>query len=768
MVCEVHNNPPEGYDAKEIYQILDETPVATPFQLKFWQWIADYYMCPIGDVYRAAMPSAFLLESETMVQLKNKNASEDDLDDEEYLIYEALQYQEKLSLSQIMDIVNKKKVFPYVKSLLDKDIIEVKEQIYEQYKPKIVKYVQLHQDWVSEEKLPVLLEKLSKAHKQREVVLQYFQQKAKSELVKAIDLQKEVNTTAATLNTLVEKNVFEYVYKRIDRVDFSGEMTPLPNLTEHQQTAFSEIKTSFEKHLCTLFKGVTSSGKTEVYAHLIKEMLEQGKQVLYLIPEIALTTQLISRLQRYFGNYLSVFHSKYSMNERIEVWNNLLDNKQKAQLIVGVRSSVFLPFSNLGLVIVDEEHEPSFKQYNPSPRYHGRDSAIVLATYYEAKVLLGSATPSIESYYNATNQKYGFVSLDFRYKNILLPKIELIDVKEKHRKKQMNGHFSDRLLKMISEALEEKEQVILFKNRRGYAPLLECEDCGVSPQCPNCDVSLTYHSYQKELRCHYCGHRQAVLHNCGACGGHKLNSKGFGTEQIEEELTRLFPDAKVGRMDLDTTRGKDSYQRIIYQFQQREIDILVGTQMLSKGLDFGNVTLVGIMSADTMLNFPDFRAHERSFQLMVQVSGRAGRMKKQGRVAIQTYNPYHQILQQVSINDYQTMYKEQMNDRWQFKYPPYCKLIKITLKHKDFAKVEEGANWLTTALQNQYKEYVLGPSTPSVARVRNQFIRTILVKTPMNKSPKNVKKNILRIQNAFQSIKEFRPIRLVIDVDTFG
>lgn len=768
LVFSIHQNAPKGYDAKEIFQILDKKPIVTSIQLKFWEWIADYYMCTIGEVYRSALPSAFLLESETVINLKKKDFEQDELSDEEFLICEALQHQQSLSIFQVTDILHKKKIFPFINSLLKKEIIEVKEQIYEQYKPKIVKYVRLKEVWNSSKKLPELLEKLSRAKKQRELILQYFQLASKSKKIRAIDLQKKANTSASVVNALVEKQFFEYYYYQVDRVDFSTKNKSLLPLTDHQKNALKSIKKTFETKNITLFKGITSSGKTEIYAHLIQETLSKGKQVLYLLPEIALTTQLIARLQQYFGNYLSVYHSKYSVNERVEVWNNVLSNSEKAQVIIGVRSSLFLPFSNLGLIIVDEEHEPSFKQFNPAPRYHARDAATVLALHYKSKVLLGSATPSVESYSNFKQGKFGFVELNFRYKNILLPEIELVDIKEKYRKKRMKGHFSDRMLTMISETLAEKEQIILFQNRRGYSPLVECEDCGVSPECPNCDVSLTYHNYKKELRCHYCGYKQAMLQNCKACGSYKLNTKGFGTEQIEEELVSLFPNAKIGRMDLDTTRGKYAYQKIIHQFQNQEIDILVGTQMLSKGLDFGNVTLVGIMNADNMLNFPDFRAYERSYQLMVQVSGRAGRMKKRGRVAIQTYNPYHQILQQVSTNSYEQMYNEQMNDRWKFKYPPYYKLIKITLKHKNEAKLDEGANWMSQSLKNQFGDYVLGPSTPSVARIQNNYIRNILIKISLKQSAKNVKDRIHKVKNAFQSIKEFRPIRLIIDVDTFG
>jgi primosomal protein N' (replication factor Y) len=455
------------------------------------------------------------------------------------------------------------------------------------------------------------------------------------------------------------------------------------------------------------------------------------------------------------------------MNERVEVWNNVLENKPKAQIILGARSSGFLPFSNLGLIVVDEEHETSYKQFEPSPRYNARDAAIVLGHLHTAKVLLGSATPSLESYYNAKQNKYGFVELTKRFGNIQLPKIELIDIKEKQRKKQMKGHFSDRLLEMINDALEEKEQVILFQNRRGFSPVVECTTCGVSPECPNCDVSLTYHKFRKELKCHYCHYQRSMPNSCGACGAATLDTKGFGTEQIELELKELFPKHNIGRMDLDTTRGKYGYQKIIGAFEAHEIDILVGTQMLSKGLDFENVSLVGVLSADSMLNFPDFRAHERAYQLMVQVSGRAGRTKKQGKVAIQTYNPYHQILQQVSTTNYAEMYKEQLQERWQFHYPPYYRVIKITLKHKDYIRVENGVNWLAKALQNVFQENVLGPTTPAVSRVRNLYIKNLTIKIPPKQSLGKTKEQITKIRNTFEAVKDFRPIRFIIDVDAY-
>ncbi|OIQ36999.1 MAG: primosomal protein N' [Bacteroidetes bacterium MedPE-SWsnd-G1] len=766
LVYAIHQDAPKGYDAKDIHQILDETPIVNETQLSHWQWISEYYMCTLGDVFRAALPSAFLLESETAVLKNEEFTDETVLTDEEFLIFEALQHHSELNVNQVINILEKKTVFPILKSMIDKEAILLKERIYEQYKPKLVKYVRLNPIY-TDNKLNDLLESLNRAKKQRDAVLTYFQLNASKKPIKAKDLETESGSSSAIIKALVAKGIFEFYFIQKDRINFKGETNKLKTLNEFQSKALEEIQESFKSKQVTLLHGITSSGKTEIYAELIKEQLEKGKQILYLLPEIALTTQLIDRLQEYFGEQVSVFHSKYSMNERVEVWNNVLENKSKAQIVLGARSSLFMPFSNLGLIIVDEEHETSYKQFDPAPRYHARDASIVLSHLHKAKVLLGSATPSIETYQNAKEDKYGFVELKRRHGNVLLPEIELVDIKEKHRKKRMKGHFSDRLLKLIEEALEEKEQIILFQNRRGFAPIVECETCGVAPQCPNCDVSLTYHKYKNELRCHYCGHHQVMQNNCGACGSEKLNNKGFGTEQIEQELNELYPNVNIGRMDLDTTRGKYGYQKIIGQFQLQEIDILVGTQMLSKGLDFSNVTLVGVLNADNMLNFPDFRAHERSFQMLVQVSGRAGRAKKRGKVAIQTFNPYHQILQQVSINDYETMFKEQLQERWQFKYPPYYRIIKITLKNRDFIKVDSGAQWLGKSLTNIFGEHVLGPTVPGVARVRNEYIRTIAIKIPPKQSLKATKENIDRIKNTFQAVKDFRPIKFIIDVDNY-
>ncbi len=770
LVTKIHQNAPQVYEAKEIEHILDEAPIITYHQLELWSWISDYYMCTKGEVMRAALPSAFLLESETII-LRNENSTVDEssLKDDEFLVYEALQYQSLLRIQEVMNIVSKKNVLPVIKRLIEKEVVTVQEEIYEQYKPKVVRYVKLHPDYVKEEALRLLLDSLTRAPKQREVLMRLFDLQSKStKPIKSGDLIKEANSSSAILKTLIEKKILQDYHLQIDRVEYHGDVNKeTKKLNEHQLEALKSITNIFIEQDVCLLHGVTSSGKTEVYVKLIEKTLQEGKQVLYLLPEIALTTQLITRLQEYFGEKLTVYHSKYSVNERVEAWNNLKNEKSKAQIIIGARSAIFLPFTNLGLVIVDEEHENSFKQHDPAPRYHARDTAVVLAKMFNAKILLGSATPAIETYYNATENKYGVVELNRRYGNVLMPEINLVDIKTKHKKKQMTGHFSDTLLLAIQEALKEEEQVILFQNRRGYSPVVECNTCGHSPQCPNCDVSLTFHNHKNQLRCHYCGYHMAMLQQCMACNSTDLSTKGFGTEQIEKELQELFPDHNIGRMDQDTTRGKHGYEKIINRFEQGEIDILVGTQMLSKGLDFRNVSLVGVMNADNLLNFPDFRAHERSYQLLQQVAGRAGRTKKRGIVLVQTYNPYHQILQQVSVNDYSGMYHDQIEERRQYKYPPFYRIIKITGKHKDYNKVNESVNWLAKSLKNTFKENMLGPEFPPISRIRNQYHKNILIKIPHGQSLAKTKALIKKIKVSFESIKDFSGVRLLINVDNY-
>lgn len=770
LVIEIHENKPILYEAKEIHQILDEKPIVTEIQIAHWQWIASYYMCAIGDVYRGAMPSALLLESETIISQKQDGfVDESLLSDEEFLVYEALQQQSSLKVQDIMNILSKKNIFPVIQKLIDKNILVLQEEMLETYTPKLIRYVKLHSKYESNEGLSELLEILKNANKQKEIVLSYFQLSASEK--KPITVKKLVeaaNSTAAIVKALIDKEIFEEYYIQVDRVDFSGKTKEEQlQLSEAQQTAFEEIKDSFAQKEVCLLHGVTSSGKTEIYIKLIEEYINGEKQILYLLPEIALTTQLVGRLRDYFGNKVAVFHSKYSNNERVEVWQQVLEQSPKAQIVIGARSALFLPFSNLGLVIVDEEHEQTFKQVDPSPRYHARDASIVLANSFKAKVLLGSATPSIETYFNAQSGKYGLVEISERYGNVRMPEIELVDLKDKYFRKKMSGHFSDTLIEEITKALSLGEQVILFQNRRGFSPVVECMTCGHVPQCPQCDVSLTYHKHKNQLRCHYCGYSMAKPTNCHSCSSIHLTTKGFGTEQIQQELVELFPNAKVGRMDQDTTRGKFGFEKIIDSFKNQEVEILVGTQMLAKGLDFDNVSLVGIMNADNMLYHPDFRAFERSFQMMTQVSGRSGRSEKRGKVIIQTYNPDHNTIRQVVNNDYLGMYNEQLYERQIYKYPPYFKLIKLTLKHRDFDKLKEGSMWLYQVMQQNFTIPVLGPEEPPISRIRNEYIRTIMIKIPQNQSLQGTKKTIQKMLNSFEAVAQYRSIKVTVNVDFY-
>ena len=770
IVLKVHQLSPQGYETKSIDQILDEFPIINEFQIKHWQWMASYYLCTLGEVLKAALPNGFLLESETIITL-NTNVSIDysELNDLEFLVFEALQSQPSLHINDIRSILDRKNVMGVLNNLIKKKCIAIQEEVYEKYRPKIKRFIKLSSRYTSEENLKNLLDTLKRAPKQRKVLMTLFTLSSQEKkAIESVLLQKKSNSNSAVINSLIKKEILEEYFIQKDRVEFNlDKNSEIKSLSESQTVALNEINKSFNQNDVTLLHGVTSSGKTEIYVQLIDLAIKQGRQVLYMLPEIALTTQLISRLQNYFGEKISVYHSKYSISERVEVWNNVLNNKSKAQIIIGARSSLFLPFSKLGLLIVDEEHEPSFKQYAPSPRYNARDSAVVLAKFHTAKLLMGSATPSLESFYNAINKRYGLVSLKKRFGDVLMPEIELVDIKEKHRKKLMKGHFSDRLLEEINEALKNKEQIILFQNRRGYFPVIECTTCGISPQCPNCDVSLTFHQYKNQLRCHYCGYHTPKMISCIACGSETLDSKGFGTEQIELELKELFPDHQIARMDQDTMKRKNAYAKIIEALELKEIDILVGTQMLAKGLDFRHVSLVGVMNADNLLNFPDFRAHERSFQLLQQVAGRAGRTKKRGKVIIQTFNPYHQILQQVSVNNFEEMYDHQLEDRRQFKYPPFYRMIKITVKERSFQKMDIASIWLVNALKLKLNKNVLGPETPPVGRIRNLFITHILIKIPKEQSLSKTKNYINSILKSFNTIKEFSKVHLTVDVDNY-
>ncbi|MCP9200145.1 primosomal protein N' [Gramella sp. GC03-9] len=768
IVAAIHQDPPKVYEAKPIHQILDESPVVTEKQLEFWNWIADYYLCTEGEVMKAALPGAFLLESESIVKLKKSSEVDwDALNDEEYLVIEALQRQSSMKIQEIEQLLDKKKVLPVINKLVSRTLVDLNQEIYEQYKPKQVRYVRLNQAYSAEAEMHQLLDELSRAPKQREILLSYFALTARSKKsLKTKELIKESNASASVLKSLIDKGIFEEFFLDTDRVGFDGgSQNKEIHLNEDQRHAFEHIQDNFRENRVCLLHGVTSSGKTELYIKLIEKAIQNGKQALYVLPEIALTTQLIKRLQSYFGDKVLVYHSKYSLNERVEVYRHVLNNSEKGRIVIGARSCIFLPFKDLGLIVVDEEHEATFKQFDPAPRYHARDAAVVLAAKFKANIILGSATPSLESYFNADHNKYALVELTRRYGNVLMPEVEVVDIKTAHRKKKMTGHFSERLIDEIKECLKEGEQIILFQNRRGFSPILECNTCGHSPQCPNCDVSLTYHSHNNQLRCHYCGYHIAMQHKCMACRSNEISTKGFGTEQVETELKALFPESRIARMDQDTTRGKYAYEKIIAAFENEETDILIGTQMLTKGLDFRKVGLVGIMNADNLLNFPDFRAHERSFQLMLQVAGRSGRTKKRGKVLIQSYNPHHRIIQQVSTADYKEMYKEQLEDRYQYKYPPYYRLVRLTVRCRDFSKTNEAAEWLSRSLNSVFDPYVLGPEFPPVARIRNEYYKNILVKIPQKQSLGKTKRIIQKVLNSFKSIGAYRSVRVVANVD---
>lgn len=768
LVTALHQNPPQLYEAKEIHHIIDEAPVVTATQLEHWQWIASYYMCSIGEVYRTALPSALLLESETIITPRQDFDTEAaSLTDDEYLIYEALQQQAALRIQEVARILNKKSALPVINRMLAKNAVAVKEEINEKYKPRRVKYIRLPEEFSNPVALQELMELLSRAQKQRDAVMQYFRLQSRERKPLTAKKLNDEGITSATIKSLVDKGIFEEYYLDEDRVLFEAATDAAFGLSEKQQQALNGVKAEFSKHTVTLLHGITSSGKTEIYIRLIEEYLEQGRQVLYLLPEIALTTQLVKRLTAYFGNKVAVFHSRYTNNERVEVWRQVLSGSEKAQVVIGARSALFLPFRALGLIIIDEEHEHTFKQQDPAPRYHARDAAIVLAASHEAKVLLGSATPSIESYFNVKSGKYGYVVLSERYGNILPPDIVLVDLKDKYKRKRMTGHFSDELIETITETLEEGKQVILFQNRRGYSPWVECMTCGHVPQCPQCDVSLTYYKYKNRLSCHYCGYAIANPTHCHHCHSTDLTTKGFGTEQVEMELKELFPARNSSRMDQDTTRGKFGYEKLIDSFKEQEIDILVGTQMLAKGLDFDNVGLVGILNADNLLYQPDFRAFERAYQMMVQVAGRAGRKNVRGKVMIQTYNPLHNIIQQVTNNDYEGMFREQVYDRHNFKYPPYYRLIRLTLRHRDYEKLKDAAMWLYNVLCQQLDIPVLGPEEPAISRIRNEYIRTIMIKIPQTAALGTTKRNITRILESFDAVAQYRPVKITVNADPY-
>ncbi len=791
LVRTIHENPPKQYAAKYIDSILDEHPIVHAKQFELWDWMSQYYMCNIGDVMVAALPGGLRLASETKIVLSleySKKIADVNLkiSDKEVLIIDALEVKNVLTLQDISQIIEQKTVYPIIKSLIEKGIVLIQEELKEKFRPKIETYVRITDQADNEDNLKIIFDTLErKAHKQLDVVMAYVtlsKRYSKERVeVKKSDIMKMIEGAEAALKSLVKKNIFELYDREVGRLANYDSENKISALNEIQLQVLNSIKKQFfgkdpeestsdiaQTKDVVLLHGVTSSGKTEIYVKLIEEALAKGKQVLYLLPEIALTTQIINRLRKYFGDTVGVYHSKFNENERVEIWNDVLNSRSensKFQIILGARSALFLPFSNLGLVIVDEEHDTSYKQYNPAPRYNARDGAIYLSHIHKAKTLLGSATPCLESYFNAQEGKYGFAEITQRFGGVQMPEIEIADVKEATRKKQMKSHFSPLLLDTVTLALEKKEQVILFQNRRGFAPQLECNMCAWVPQCSNCDVSLTYHKVSNQLRCHYCGYSIKPPSKCAACGDTDLKMKGFGTEKIEEELNIFYPRAKIARMDLDTTRSKFAHQHIIQDFEEGNIDILVGTQMVTKGLDFDNVSMVGILNADSMLNFPDFRSFERSYQLMAQVSGRAGRKNKRGKVIIQTQNPEHSIIQEVIANDYLSMYTNQLIDRKEFNYPPYFRLIEITVIHKDVNMVNVAAKYLADALKHHFSKRVLGPEFPIISRIRNLYHKNILLKIERDASVNQVKKIVSELLIKFKSNADYKSVRIQIDVD---
>ena len=772
IVRNVHYLKPQEYEVKEVSAVLDEHPILVPLQFRFWEWLADYYLCTQGDVYKAALPSGLKLESETVVEYNPDFEATEPLSEREQKVLDLLAVEPEQTVTRLEKESGLKNILAVVKSLLEKDALFVKEELKRTYKPKTETRVRLTEAARNERRLHFFFDELQRrAPKQLDLLMKYIElsgclgEREVREVSKA-ELLKRSGATPAVFSGLVDKGVFEVYQQEVGRLEtVSQAVMSLNELNVHQQRAFDEIRASFRvKNVC-LLHGVTSSGKTEIYIHLIDEAIRQGKQVLYLLPEIALTTQITERLKRVFGSRLGIYHSKFPDAERVEVWQKQLSH-EPYDIILGVRSSLFLPFQRLGLVIVDEEHENTYKQQDPAPRYHARNAAIVLASMCGAKTLLGTATPSVESWYNATEGgKYALVELKERYKEIQLPEIIPVDIKELQRKKRMNGPFSPLLLQYVREALEQKEQVILFQNRRGFAPMIECHTCGWVPKCKNCDVSLTYHKGLNQLTCHYCGYTQPVPRQCPACEGVDLRNRGFGTEKIEDDVKAIFPEARVARMDLDTTRTRTAYERIIHDFQQGRTDILIGTQMVSKGLDFDHVSVVGILNADSMMNYPDFRAYERAFQLMAQVAGRAGRKNKRGRVVLQTKSIDHPIIPQVMHNDFEGMVVGQLAERQLFRYPPYYRLVYVYLKHRNEQLLDVMAQTMAAKLRAVFGARVLGPDKPPVARIQTLFIRKIVLKIETNAPMARARQLLVQVQQEMVAEDRFKSLIVYYDVD---
>ncbi len=766
LVETVHQNQPD-YKTKNIISLLDEVEVVSPQQLKLWDWMADYYCSTLGEVMLAALPGHLKLTSETSLVLNPlfDDAGDIHLENDEYLIAEALRIQKEISIEDARKILEKKSIFPVVQSLLNKGVLFVREELQEKYKPKKVSAVRLAEPYRSNETLlSEGFNLLEKNERQAEAMMAFLQLARNQAFVKKSEVLAAAKVSDSVLKSLEKKGLLEIYEREVSRIsDYKNDLDVSPELTAQQQKALLEIRQIFLEKDTVLLHGVTGSGKTQVYVELIRETIAAGGQALYLLPEIALTTQIISRLQKIFGNDVSVYHSKINYDERVELWQSAAAGKP---VLLGARSSIFLPFQNLKLIIVDEEHDPSFKQFDPAPRYNARDSAVFLANIYGAKTLLGTATPSVESWQNTLLKKYGLVSMPERFGGLQMPEIQTVNLTDAHKKRAMQSIFTTQLIEELQATLARGEQAILFQNRRGYSPILECEICSQSTNCKNCDVSLTYHKQSDSMRCHYCNYRIEVPKICPACGSGKMVLRGFGTEKIEDEIKIFLPTAKIGRLDFDTASTKTKLTDILNDFEERKIDILVGTQMVTKGLDFDNVAVVGVLGADSLVKFPDFRSGERAFQMLTQVAGRAGRKQKQGKVIIQAWNPSHPVLQEVFRADFQGFMSRELNERKLFHYPPFYRLVGLQVKHKNENTAKQAADFLAKWLRERLGNRVLGPSQPGISRVRGYFLQDILVKFEKSASVlANGKRLILQHVEHLKSQANFRQVVISVDVD---
>ncbi len=769
IIKSIFTEKPAAFNPKDIINVLDEVPLVYPQQLALWNWMATYYMCCEGEVLQAALPSHLKLSSESILTF-NEEYGEDftDLGDEEYLVAEALLIKKELKLSEVQQVLDATHIYPVIKKLIDKKVCMVWEALNDKYKPKMETYVTLTATYHNQENLAQLLNEWSQkkaAPKQLELLLSYLHLIKTEGIVTQTALLKKSGASTAQLKGLADKNIVKLEKRSIDRIPTLPRDVIIDfQLSDAQQLATNDVLQIFNEKPVCLLQGVTSSGKTQIYITLIEQYIKLGKQVLYMLPEIALTAQIIRRLQKHFGGYIAIYHSKFNPNERVEIWNKIKSAETK--VVLGARSSMFLPFKDLGLIIIDEEHDQSYKQHEPAPRYHARDAAIYYAGIFKANVLLGSATPSLESYHNAVAGKYGLVKLTERFGNVQMPLIQLVDMKNIGSQTKEKVILTPQLKEAITTSLTNKKQVILFQNRRGYSPYQICATCGWIPHCTQCDVTLTYHKAKNKLQCHYCGTSYPVVLTCAACGSHNFAQKNFGTEKIEEVLIEAFPEARVARMDYDSVKGKNDHDALIKLFEQQRLDILAGTQMVVKGLDFEHVDLVGIVDADGILNFTDFRVNERAFQLMEQVSGRAGRRNVQGKVLIQVSNMQHPVLQFVQQHNYQLMYDFEIGNRKTFFYPPFSRTILLTFKHKEKFKAEEAAYLMERSLHIKYNQFMAGPAEPVVNRVRNQYLMELLFKLPKN-GPliAQCKKDILHYTAIIQSNKLYRGVQIIPNVD---